>query len=548
MESAAPAGGMTRLGPAVLDDGLRALLERQPRCAVAAIGDDGMLRPVPASVVLDGHDVIAGHSALDLVPSEHRPALVECWIAAKTNGFGVASVRLNDGAPVNVTILDLTPVHGAYIVTMQVAEDATRPEPSPADVLTPIIPRFAVVSRNEIGRIVAPDQAFSLMMGREPETYVDVDANALIHPDDYARAVDCWLDMMAQPGTPQRFRGRYLRGDGRWLWVEVTNHQRLTADGHIRSEFVDISEEMEVHEALRRRERLLDRITEAFPLGIIQVDPDERVALMNAQARRLLGGDALSVAEIARLVVRDDRAAFLEAVGGALTDGVDRDVSVAMSIPGIPEHRFRRFELRGLREDDGGVVGIVGSIADITEHTLMQRELQALATLDGLTGCHNRASIMSVLRRVLAHHGPAELGTAVMFIDLDGFKGVNDRHGHTVGDRLLREVAERLRSAVRAGDVVGRMGGDEFIVVLPNVRQPSQAVEVAERVASQVPGVLRVNHVDLQIRVSVGVAWSTNDNATAESLIEHADRAMYDCKRAGTGHPVLHDQGRGTAN
>jgi diguanylate cyclase (GGDEF)-like protein len=168
------------------------------------------------------------------------------------------------------------------------------------------------------------------------------------------------------------------------------------------------------------------------------------------------------------------------------------------------------------------------------------------ATYDALTGCRNRASIMQEIE-VNVRNGARGEGNAVVFVDLDGFKSINDRVGHAAGDEVLRVAADRLRDAVRSRDVVGRMGGDEFVVLCPGVSDDATALDVAQRIASVVAGPLTVGDGTEVIALSVGVAWSPSATDDADAIVARADEAMYAAKRAGDGVPVLARPGGGAS-
>ena len=153
----------------------------------------------------------------------------------------------------------------------------------------------------------------------------------------------------------------------------------------------------------------------------------------------------------------------------------------------------------------------------------MREELRRRATFDELTGCHNRASVMRALEDSIADGGRRG-SRAVVYADLDGFKAINDRDGHAAGDELLRTVADRLRAATRGDDIVGRIGGDEFLIVCPQVGSESEAQSVVDRISAELDG---------GARVSIGVAWSTGDGLDADALVARADEAMYLAKRGG---------------
>jgi diguanylate cyclase (GGDEF)-like protein len=129
---------------------------------------------------------------------------------------------------------------------------------------------------------------------------------------------------------------------------------------------------------------------------------------------------------------------------------------------------------------------------------------------------------------------------AVVFVDVDCFKAVNDEHGHAVGDELLRAVARRLQAGVREGDMVGRIGGDEFLVVCPDIGGADSAMRLAERLSAAVRHEsIRAAIGNIAPQVSIGVAWSEGDDLAADAIVLQADAAMYESKRRGTGEPQL---------
>ncbi|MHB8438279.1 MAG: GGDEF domain-containing protein, partial [Acidimicrobiales bacterium] len=176
--------------------------------------------------------------------------------------------------------------------------------------------------------------------------------------------------------------------------------------------------------------------------------------------------------------------------------------------------------------DDPTVEGLVVSAHDITQLRAARMALEELASHDPLTGLPNRATLQEQLDQRLG-----DSTTAVIFLDLDGFKPVNDRYGHAVGDELLRQLGARLRKSVRTGDVVARYGGDEFVVIATVVQQgdldhlTARLIEAIER-----PVVLPEGTVS--VTASVGLAYAACDD-TPRSLLARADSAMYLAKQAG---------------
>lgn len=173
---------------------------------------------------------------------------------------------------------------------------------------------------------------------------------------------------------------------------------------------------------------------------------------------------------------------------------------------------------------------LVRQVAELTE-----REAQALqqADRDGLTGLYNRRKMMEVLETSVAHALANHQRVGVLFIDLDGFKGVNDFHGHAAGDKLLTTVASRIVARTRTGDFVCRYGGDEFVVILPQVADLSAVRQVAESIAHRVALPYRIEDIELKLTAAIGAAIFPDQAASAVELLEFADESMYRAKARG---------------
>ena len=191
-----------------------------------------------------------------------------------------------------------------------------------------------------------------------------------------------------------------------------------------------------------------------------------------------------------------------------------------MSISTVTNHR-------------GEVTHYVGVFSDITERKEAEAHLTSLAYSDPLTGLPNRTLAMDRLRQAVLQAERPGRSVGVLFLDLDGFKDVNDSLGHPAGDEVLVAVAQRIRETVRKGDTVARLGGDEFTVILPEVRDGTEVAPVARKLIESLAGAYRVADTDIFITASIGAAVYPYDGSNAETLIQNADAAMYHAKDAG---------------
>jgi diguanylate cyclase len=165
-----------------------------------------------------------------------------------------------------------------------------------------------------------------------------------------------------------------------------------------------------------------------------------------------------------------------------------------------------------------------------------ERRARHLALHDGLTSLPNRSCFREQLDQALSQGEPQRRAIAVMYLDLDGFKPVNDAHGHDAGDELLRIVAARLMRAVRAEDTVSRLGGDEFACLLDGMSSREHLSQLARKLFLAVSAPVTIGKLRLNVRPSIGIALCPDDGATAESLLKNADAAMYRAKRQQTGY------------
>jgi len=191
-------------------------------------------------------------------------------------------------------------------------------------------------------------------------------------------------------------------------------------------------------------------------------------------------------------------------------------VDIQWSARWLPEHRVR-----------------IGVGHEVTELRRAERELEHRANHDSLTGLVNRHRLQVELQAAIDRAADEGGGLALLYIDLDGFKRVNDRAGHAVGDRLLRELAGRMQRGVRQNDLVARVGGDEFVVLLPECHDVHAAREIADSLRARLTMPYRLPEGLFQLDASIGVATFPADGAGAEALLMHADKSMYAAKHGG---------------
>jgi diguanylate cyclase (GGDEF)-like protein/PAS domain S-box-containing protein len=431
---------------------------------------------------------------------------------------------------VTLHLFDVREQHHVHVVVLE-GGDADLVRRSAAQATRPR--RVAHVTRDATAVFLSVDEATTELLGWGAEALVGRRTVDIVHPDDIERAIEGWLALRVRGGM-SRQRVRYLHADGHHVWLEVTNHSELdeSPSGVVRSELVDISEEMAHLEALQDRERQLARLAEALPIGIAHLRSDGEALYANDPYRHLFG-PAANRAALVLSVADSDRPRVVALLDHAFA-GIQGEVEVEVLRGGQP----RRCELtfRPLpAEEDESDDGVIVCVSDVTDRSRLRAELEHQATHDALSGCLNRGATVMALEQALR----ASAQVAVAFIDLDGLKGTNDDLGHAAGDELLRTVAARLRAVIRGEDRLGRIGGDEFVVVCPAGAGTVDQDELTRRLADAVRGDLVFANRRVGYRASVGVAVSEPGDIDAEALLTRADAAMYRAKRDAAAAAAL---------
>lgn len=213
------------------------------------------------------------------------------------------------------------------------------------------------------------------------------------------------------------------------------------------------------------------------------------------------------------------------------------------------ERRFVVFHKAAVRGPDGEISGVVGTILDITDRKALELKLADLAEHDALTGLLNRRAILGHLEALHADRRQSSQALCLMMCDVDHFKSINDRHGHGVGDEVLKRVAHVLRANLRDGDRVGRVGGEEFLIVLGSADM-ADAQQVAERLRHLISA-LEVQCDEgksLSVTISIGLAQSHEGDGDWAQVVSRADEGLYKAKRTGRDRVVVADADTQSSN
>ena len=194
-----------------------------------------------------------------------------------------------------------------------------------------------------------------------------------------------------------------------------------------------------------------------------------------------------------------------------------------------------------VKDEKGNIDHFIGIFADITLLKNQQYNLERIAHFDALTGVPNRVLLIDRIDQAIAHTKRSGNLMAICYLDLDGFKPVNDTYGHTIGDQLLIEVTRRIKNCLRAGDTIARIGGDEFVLVFLDIKEPAECQIVLNRVLAEVAENIMLAGHNVSVSVSLGFTLYPVDCSGAEALIRHADQAMYVAKQRGKNRFQLFD-------
>jgi diguanylate cyclase len=331
---------------------------------------------------------------------------------------------------------------------------------------------------------------------------------------------------------------------GRALWVRAVGEVEFETGQPVRlvGAFQDITERKHLQLQLAASERFVRVVTDNLPVRIAYVDAERRFRFVNqAQCERFgLAREQIIGRTRAEMLARDDDA--VEARVRAVMAGTPQRYEHEESTP--TGRRVIEARLIPDATAAGVVQGFFSTGTDITQLKEHQEQVEHIAFHDALTGLPNRLLLADRMRQALMLDERQQRSLAVCYLDLDGFKAVNDAHGHDAGDALLQEVARRLLRCVRSSDTVSRLGGDEFVLLLTPLGQTDECQAVLKRVitALQEPLMLPAG-CPAMISASIGVSFFPDHGNQASQLMALADEAMYAVKRSGKNRVAFHMPG-----
>ena len=381
------------------------------------------------------------------------------------------------------------------------------------------------------GKFIQVSPSSAAILGYSPEEMIGRGGVEFLFPDDL-ESTRQEMRLARRGKVMRNFETRYVHKDGRvvtlaWSGVWSEPEQQHFFIGR------DRTERKRLEETERQAKETLGAVIDASPVAIICVAPDRKVMVWSRAAEQIFGYTAEeTIGQRYKLVPPGQEAEFETLFGRALAGETLRDVQVV---------RQRKdgslvdlsFDAAAMYDSDG-VRGIAYALTDITERKKTEEKLKYLAHYDQLTGLPNRFTLQNELKELIdLSTGSDGRPTSLAMFDLDGFKDINDTLGHSIGDQMLKEVAQRLTTIAEGRARVYRLGGDEFVVIVPQCGDPRIIGQITDTMLARLAERFEINGQLLYIGASAGIAIAPTDGLQVEDVIANADLALYDAKSSG---------------
>ncbi len=390
----------------------------------------------------------------------------------------------------------------------------------------------AIVSRDATGKVLSWNRSAERLFGYSAAQMIGRDISVLVPPAQ-RHELRVGEEMATDFGARSHDSVR-LTKDGRLLDVSISAAPIKDAGGTVGA-IALIFRDITGRKQAERAQAQLAAIVETSDDAIVARAPDDTVINWNAAAERMFGWSA---EEALGKTFRS----LLSQTPEVRTQGRFEKVLRGEPAPAPRDDVRRRKDgstihvqttMSAVRDAQGKILFVSCIMRDVTERVLAERHIERLATKDTLTGLSNRGMLTEQMRSAIARSARSHTQLAVMFVDLDHFKAVNDTLGHAAGDDLLRECARRLTDCVRESDIVARLGGDEFVVLLADITDIAIVTPIAERMLKLLTTPYHLQGHDAQTSASVGICFYPADGEDVTTLMKNADIAMYQAKELG---------------
>jgi len=403
-----------------------------------------------------------------------------------------------------------------------------------------------IVVTDADGRLTYVSPSFEEHLGYAPSYATSLLGDDLAHPDDFRQVTEKFGATPLGAGETLACELRIRAADGSWHWFEITVSDLLHDPdvAGVVSNLHEITDRKASEAALAEAEERFRTSFDEAPIGMILVSQAGRILRANRAFGEIVGRhqEELTGLTATELTHPDDREVSSSWTKRLLAGEVSNYQIEKRYLHADGRAVWASLHASFVRDPDGNPLYAIGQIEDITERRAMSALMAHAAIHDPLTDLPNRVLFTDRLELALARTLRSSRHVAVVFLDLDHFKLINDSMGHDRGDQLLRAVAERIRTSVRPGDTVARFGGDEFTILFEDVADAASAREAADRTLAALTQPFELDDGEVFVSASVGVALSTTGHDTPALLLRNADAAMYRAKERGRAGIELYDQ------
>ncbi len=380
------------------------------------------------------------------------------------------------------------------------------------------------------------------LLGWDQASVLGKNAHALFHYHkvDYSHYPEheCVMCNVIKTGQPVKSSDEVLkRRDGQPIHIDVTSVPIIRDDVVCGAAVVfdDISSRKKTESALRASEKSFREIIDLAPIGMAIVSLEGRFTKVNQALCNIVGynNEELMARTFQEITHADDLAADMQHVQELMDGSINAYQMEKRYIRKDQSQVWVQLSVSLFRDEENAPQYFIAQIEDVTTRKLQYDDVSQKAYFDALTNLPNRRMLLIRLQQVHAHIERYMQPAALIFLDVDHFKRINDSLGHDVGDTILKEVAHRLLGCLRQTDMVSRQGGDEFVIILPELKHGDDAERVAQKIVESFVPPVKVLDSEIKITVSVGVAVHEAVKTTVDGWMKQADLAMYEAKAAG---------------
>jgi diguanylate cyclase (GGDEF)-like protein/PAS domain S-box-containing protein len=383
------------------------------------------------------------------------------------------------------------------------------------------------------GRWLRVNHKLCVITGYSEEELLTHDRPSITYPDDMPDELNSMQQLLAGEVPSSTKEIRYARKDSSLVWVSLTWSLTRTSTGEP-DYFIEVVEDITERKEATERLRLFARIFDTINEGVAVTDASNNIMLVNPAFSAITGYSATEA------IGKNPRILHSGLMDKVFYDKMWQSIKKTGRWQGEITDRRKNGEsyiewlsISTMKDERGEFSHHIAVVSDISERKAAEERMVYIAQHDFLTGLPNRMMLHDRLTQAIAHAEREQRKVAVMFLDLDRFKAINDTLGHLTGDKLLQLVAGRINCVARTSDTVSRLGGDEFAIMLPYIENTDDIAMIALKLLASIAGPCVIDGNEIEVTTSIGISVFPEDGTDSESLIAHADAAMYQAKGNG---------------